>query len=144
MRWALFFGWLTDRFGRKKLFMITLGVYLTATALTALSFAPWWFFLFRFLTGFGIGGEYAAINSAIDELIPSRHRGRIDIVINGTYWAGAAAGALHHRARHQRPAGQCRLAAVLRPRRGARPGGPPGPAQRARKPALAVHPRPGR
>ena len=91
---ALFFGWLTDRFGRKKLFMITLGVYLTATALTALSFAPWWFFLFRFLTGFGIGGEYAAINSAIDELIPSRHRGLIDIVINGTYWAGAAAGAL--------------------------------------------------
>jgi MFS family permease len=91
---ALFFGWLTDRYGRKKLFMITLGVYLAATALTALSFAPWWFFLFRFLTGFGIGGEYAAINSAIDELIPSRHRGRIDIVINGTYWAGAAAGAL--------------------------------------------------
>jgi MFS family permease len=91
---ALFFGWLTDRFGRKKLFMITLGTYLVATALTALSFAPWWFFLFRFLTGFGIGGEYAAINSAIDELIPSRHRGLIDIVINGTYWAGAACGAL--------------------------------------------------
>ncbi|HET9899101.1 MAG TPA: MFS transporter [Streptosporangiaceae bacterium] len=91
---ALFFGWLTDRFGRKKLFMITLGTYLIATALTALSFAPWWFFLFRFLTGFGIGGEYAAINSAIDELIPSRHRGHIDIVINGTYWAGAAFGAL--------------------------------------------------
>jgi MFS family permease len=91
---ALFFGWLTDRFGRRKLFMITLGVYLAATALTALSFAPWWFFLFRFLTGFGIGGEYAAINSAIDELIPSRHRGTIDIIINGTYWAGAAAGAV--------------------------------------------------
>jgi len=91
---ALFFGWLTDRFGRKKLFMITLGTYLAATALTALSFAPWWFFLFRFLTGFGIGGEYAAINSAIDELIPARHRGVIDIVINGTYWAGAAFGAL--------------------------------------------------
>ena len=91
---ALFFGWLTDKFGRKKLFMITLGVYLAATALTAFSFAPWWFFLFRFLTGFGIGGEYAAINSAIDELIPSRHRGVIDIVINGTYWAGAAFGAV--------------------------------------------------
>jgi MFS family permease len=91
---ALFFGWLTDRFGRKKLFMITLATYLMATALTALSFAPWWFFLFRFMTGFGIGGEYAAINSAIDELIPSRHRGMIDIAINGTYWAGAAAGAL--------------------------------------------------
>ena len=91
---ALFFGWLTDRFGRKKLFMITLGVYLAATAMTALSFSVWWFFLFRFLTGFGIGGEYSAINSAIDELIPSKHRGRIDIVINGTYWAGAAFGAL--------------------------------------------------
>lgn len=91
---ALLFGWLTDRFGRKKLFMITLGTYLAATALTAASFAPWWFFLFRCLTGLGIGGEYAAINSAIDELIPSRHRGMIDIVINGTYWAGAAVGAL--------------------------------------------------
>ncbi|MGN6680069.1 MAG: MFS transporter [Streptosporangiaceae bacterium] len=91
---ALFFGWLTDRFGRKKLFMITLAVYLAATAMTALSFTVWWFFLFRFLTGFGIGGEYSAINSAIDELIPTRHRGRIDIVINGTYWAGAAFGAL--------------------------------------------------
>jgi MFS family permease len=91
---ALFFGYLTDRYGRKKLFMITLAVYLTATAATALSFAPWWFLLFRFLTGFGIGGEYAAINSAIDELIPARHRGRVDLGINGTYWIGAAAGAL--------------------------------------------------
>jgi MFS family permease len=91
---ALIFGWLTDRFGRKKLFMITLGVYLAATALTALSTSAQEFYLFRFLTGFGIGGEYAAINSAIDELIPSKHRGRIDIVINGTFWAGAAAGAL--------------------------------------------------
>jgi MFS family permease len=91
---ALFFGWLTDRFGRKKLFIITLSVYLLATAMTALAFSSWWFFLFRFLTGFGIGGEYAAINSAIDELIPKRHRGRIDIVINGTYWLGAGVGAL--------------------------------------------------
>ncbi|WP_405578702.1 MFS transporter [Streptomyces sp. NBC_01190] len=91
---ALFFGWLTDRFGRKKLFMITLAVYLTATAMTALSFAPWWFFLFRFLTGFGIGGEYAAINSAIDELIPSRFRGRVDLIINGSYWLGAIGGSL--------------------------------------------------
>ncbi|GAA1756364.1 MFS transporter [Luedemannella helvata] len=91
---ALFFGWLTDRFGRKKLFLITLAVYLVATAMTALSFDAWWFFLFRFLTGFGIGGEYAAINSAIDELIPARFRGRVDIVINGTYWFGAFAGAL--------------------------------------------------
>src|SRR3954451_14932819 len=91
---ALFFGWLTDRYGRKKLFIIPLAVYLVPTAMTALSFAAWWFLLFRFLTGFGIGGEYAAINSAIDELIPARHRGRIDIIINGTYWFGAFAGAL--------------------------------------------------
>jgi MFS family permease len=91
---ALFFGWLTDRFGRKKLFMITLGVYLAATAMTALSFSSWWFFLFRFLTGLGIGGEYAAINSAIDELIPARHRGRVDLAINGTFWLGAAIGAV--------------------------------------------------
>jgi MFS family permease len=91
---ALFFGWLTDRFGRKKLFMVTLAVYLFGTAMTAFSFDVWWFFLFRFVTGAGIGGEYAAINSAIDELIPARHRGRIDLIINGTYWAGAAFGAL--------------------------------------------------
>ncbi|MET7985435.1 MFS transporter [Streptomyces sp. NPDC005281] len=91
---ALFFGWLTDRHGRKKLFMITLVVYLSATALTALSFDAWWFFTFRFLTGFGIGGEYAAINSAIDELIPARFRGRVDLIINGTYWLGAIGGAL--------------------------------------------------
>jgi MFS family permease len=91
---ALFFGWLTDRFGRRKLFMITLAVYLSATAMTALSFAPWWFFTFRFLTGFGIGGEYAAINSAIDELIPARFRGRVDLIINGSYWLGAVGGSL--------------------------------------------------
>ncbi|WP_157247281.1 MFS transporter [Nonomuraea typhae] len=91
---ALFFGWLTDRYGRKKLFIITLLVYLVATLATAFSFSAWWFFLFRFITGFGIGGEYAAINSAIDELIPSRHRGRVDILINGSYWLGAAGGAL--------------------------------------------------
>jgi Arabinose efflux permease len=91
---ALFFGWLTDRYGRKKLFMITLAVYLSATAATAVSFAAWWFFLFRFLTGLGIGGEYAAINSAIDELIPAKHRGRVDLGINGSYWIGAIGGAL--------------------------------------------------
>lgn len=91
---ALFFGWLTDRYGRKKLFLITLAVYLAATAMTALSFSVWWFFLFRFLTGFGIGGEYAAINSAIDELIPSKYRGRVDLIINGSYWLGAVGGAL--------------------------------------------------
>jgi MFS family permease len=91
---ALLFGYLTDRFGRKKLFMITLAVYLAATALTAFAFNPWWFFLFRFATGLGIGGEYAAINSAIDELIPSKYRGRVDLIINGTFWIGAALGAL--------------------------------------------------
>jgi MFS family permease len=91
---ALFFGRLTDRFGRRKLFMVTLAVYLAATALTAVSFEPWWFFTFRFLTGFGIGGEYAAINSAIDELIPSYYRGRVDLIINGSFWLGAIGGSL--------------------------------------------------
>jgi len=91
---ALLFGRLTDIFGRKRLFMVTLGVYLAATVATAFSWTPVFFFACRFVTGMGIGGEYSAINSAIDELIPARHRGRIDIVINGTYWAGAAAGAL--------------------------------------------------
>jgi len=91
---ALLFGQLTDRFGRKRLFMITLGLYLSATVLTALAFSPLWFFVFRFLTGMGIGGEYSAINSAIDELIPAEHRGRVDISVNGTYWAGAIGGAL--------------------------------------------------
>lgn len=91
---ALFFGRLTDKYGRKKLFMITLIVYLAGTALTAISFSPIWFFACRFITGFGIGGEYAAINSAIDELIPSRVRGRVDIIINGSFWLGAMGGAL--------------------------------------------------
>jgi MFS family permease len=91
---ALVFGQLTDRFGRKKLFMITLATYLLATVLTAFSFSPLWFYVFRFFTGFGIGGEYSAINSAIDELIPAPNRGRVDVAINGTYWAGAGAGAL--------------------------------------------------
>ncbi|TDV47999.1 MFS transporter [Actinophytocola oryzae] len=90
---ALFFGQLTDRFGRKKLFIITLAVYIAATVATAFSFSPVYFFIARLATGAGIGGEYAAINSAIDELIPARLRGRVDLVINGTYWAGAAAGA---------------------------------------------------
>src|SRR6201985_1748087 len=91
---ALLFGRLTDMFGRKRLFMITLGVYLAATIATAFAWTPLFFFACRFVTGMGIGGEYSAINSAIDELIPAEHRGRIDIVINGTYWLGAAAGAL--------------------------------------------------
>jgi MFS family permease len=91
---ALIFGQLTDRFGRKRLFMLTLGLYLLATILTALSFSPLWFYVFRFLTGMGIGGEYSAINSAIDELIPAKHRGHADISINGSYWGGAIGGAL--------------------------------------------------
>jgi MFS family permease len=90
---ALFFGHLTDRFGRRNLFILTLAVYLTATVATAFAFAPWYFFIARFFTGSGIGGEYAAINSAIDELIPARVRGRVDLLINGTYWLGSAAGA---------------------------------------------------
>jgi MFS family permease len=89
---ALLFGQLTDRFGRRSLFMVTLGVYLLSTVATAFAFAPWYFFVTRFFTGAGIGGEYAAINSAIDELIPARVRGRVDLVINGSYWLGAAAG----------------------------------------------------
>ena len=91
---ALFFGQLTDRFGRKKLFLITLGVYLVGTVLTAFSMNPTWYFVCRAITGAGIGGEYAAINSAIDELIPAKYRGRIDIAINGSFWVGAMAGAL--------------------------------------------------
>jgi MFS family permease len=91
---ALFFGQLTDRFGRKKLFLVTLAVYIAATVATAFSFAAWYFYAARFFTGAGIGGEYAAINSAIDELIPARVRGRVDLIINGSYWVGAAGGAL--------------------------------------------------
>src|SRR6187431_2555083 len=91
---ALFFGQLTDRYGRKKLFLITLGVYTVGTVLTAFSMNPMWYFACRFLTGTGIGGEYAAINSAIDELIPAKYRGRVDIAINGSFWVGAAGGAL--------------------------------------------------
>jgi MFS family permease len=90
---ALFFGYLTDRWGRKRLFMITLGLYLAATVATAFSWNLLTFGLFRFLTGAGIGGEYAAINSAIDELIPARVRGWADLAINGSWWVGTAIGA---------------------------------------------------
>ena len=90
---ALFFGRLSDKLGRRNLFIVTLGLYLIANGLTAFSFAPWIFFVFRFFAGAGIGGEYAAINSAIDELIPARHRGHTDLAINGTYWLGALLGA---------------------------------------------------
>ena len=90
---ALVFGRLADSLGRKRMFLATLVVYLVATVLTALSFNVWSFALCRFFTGFGIGGEYAAINSAIDELIPARLRGTVDLAINGTFWVGAAMGA---------------------------------------------------
>ncbi len=90
---AVFFGWLTDRWGRKTLFFITLAVYMTATAATAFSWNLWSFALFRFLTGAGIGGEYTAINSTIQELVPARVRGWTDLVINGSFWVGAAMGA---------------------------------------------------
>jgi MFS family permease len=90
---ALFFGYLTDRFGRKKLFMITLVLYLLATVATAFSRSAMVFYACRFFTGAGIGGEYAAINSAIDELIPARLRGRVDLIINGSFWLGTMFGA---------------------------------------------------
>lgn len=91
---GLFFGWLTDRLGRKKLFSITLLVYLAATAATAFSWNFPSLLLFRFITGAGIGGEYVAINSTIQELIPARARGWVTLVINGSYWLGAALGAV--------------------------------------------------
>jgi MFS family permease len=91
---ALFSGYLTDRFGRKRLFFLTLAVYLTGTALSGFAWSYWSYALFRALTGAGIGGEYAAINSAIDELIPARARGQVDLAINSTYWLGAALGSV--------------------------------------------------
>jgi len=91
---ALFFGRLTDTLGRKKLFFVTLAVYLGASLLTAFSTGIVSFAVFRFFTGAGIGGEYSAINAAVDELLPARVRGRADLAINGTYWLGAALGAL--------------------------------------------------
>jgi len=90
---ALVFGWLTDRSGRRRMFSVTLGVYLLGVLLSAFAWDFWSLAAFRLLTGLGIGGEYAAINSAIDELIPPRFRGRIDLIVNGSYWAGALAGA---------------------------------------------------
>ncbi|HEY6036649.1 MAG TPA: MFS transporter, partial [Kofleriaceae bacterium] len=91
---ALVFGRLTDQLGRKKLFLVTLALYLVSTALSGL--APWYalFVPLRFFAGAGIGGEYSAINSAIDELVPARIRGRVDLAINGSYWIGVGFGAL--------------------------------------------------
>ena len=91
---ALLFGWLTDRLGRKRLFWITLATYLAGTGATAFAADAWTFAACRFLTGAGIGGEYTAINSAIQELVPARYRGRVDLVVNGSFWIGAAFGAL--------------------------------------------------
>jgi MFS family permease len=91
---ALLFGQLTDRYGRKKLFMATLLLYIAATVATAFAGTALFLFITRFFTGMGIGGEYAAINSAIDELIPARNRGQVDLTINGSYWIGSAAGAV--------------------------------------------------
>ncbi len=90
---ALAFGWLTDRYGRRRIFFVTLGCYLTGVALSALSWNFVSFAMFRMITGVGVGGEYAAVNSAIDELMPARLRGRLNLAINGTYWLGAALGA---------------------------------------------------
>jgi MFS family permease len=90
---ALYFGRLTDKVGRRKLFLLTLGVYLIGNALTALSMNLAFFGVTRFIAGTGIGGEYAAINSAVDELIPAPYRGRTDLAVNGTYWLGAMIGA---------------------------------------------------
>jgi MFS family permease len=95
---ALYFGRKADKLGRRRLFIVTLALYLIANALTAFSFAPWYFLVTRFFAGMGIGGEYAAIHSAIDELTPAKYRGRVDIAIAGTYWGGAiiaAAAALY-------------------------------------------------
>ena len=91
---ALVFGRLSDKLGRRKLFILTLVIYLVGSGIAGLSPAIWFLFVFRFIAGAGIGGEYAAINSAIDELIPAKYRGHVDIAINGTYWGGAALGAV--------------------------------------------------
>src|ERR1700688_1875713 len=91
---ALVFGWITDRHGRRLVFYVTLIVYLSGVLLSAFAWDFWSFAIFRMITGLGIGGEYAAVNSAIDELIPAKYRGRIDLVVNGSFWLGAAAGAL--------------------------------------------------
>ena len=91
---ALGFGWITDRFGRRLVFYVTLIIYLSGVILSALAWDFWSFALFRMLTGLGIGGEYAAVNSAIDELIPAKYRGRVDLIVNGSFWLGAAFGAL--------------------------------------------------
>jgi MFS family permease len=91
---ALVFGWITDRYGRRLVFYVTLIVYLSGVLLSAFAWDFWSFAIFRMITGLGIGGEYAAVNSAIDELIPAKYRGRVDLIVNGSFWLGAAGGAL--------------------------------------------------
>jgi len=91
---ALIFGWITDRFGRRLVFYVTLLIYLAGVLLSAFAWDFWSFAFFRLITGLGIGGEYAAVNSAIDELIPAKYRGRVDLIVNGSFWLGAAFGAL--------------------------------------------------
>ena len=143
---ALFFGRLVDTLGRKRIFLVTLAVYLVATMATAFTWDIASFAFCRFVTGFGIGGEYAAINSAIDELIPARVRGRVALAINGTFWVGAAMGAglsillLDPAARGSR----VRLAHRIRAGRHPRLRHPARAAQRPGEPALAPHARPAR
>src|SRR3979490_3269231 len=91
---ALVFGWITDRHGRRLVFYVPLMVYLSGVLLSAFAWDFWSFAFFRMITGLGIGGEYAAVNSAIDELIPAKYSGRVDLIVNGSFWLGAAGGAL--------------------------------------------------
>src|SRR3982751_857071 len=91
---ALYFGRLADRIGRKRLFMLTLGIFLAGSVLTGFSMNYIWFLVCRFITGAGVGGEYSAIHSAVDELIPARVRGAVDLIIGGSYWIGTILGSL--------------------------------------------------
>ena len=145
---ALFFGHLSDKLGRRNLFTITLGVYLIGSALTAAtagSGTGWvvFFYATRVIAGMGIGGEYAAINSAIDELIPAHYRGRVDIGVNGTYWAGSILGTLLSlRPVESRRQHEHRLAAGVLARAGARLRHHLRAEEPAGKPALATDARP--
>ena len=143
---ALFFGRMSDKFGRRNLFMITLGVYLFGGVMTAFTLGHsqgwvYWVWASRFIAGMGIGGEYAAINSAIDELIPAKYRGRVDIAVNGTYWGGALIGTLLLHLRREPPARQLLLAGRLPGRAGAGLRHPLRAQEPAREPALAPHAR---